>query len=76
MLILAPEAYLPLRQVGAHFHASAEGLAAAEQVFAVLETPPPAAGGTATVPSGDGPARRGDRAVPRPGRRPRSTPST
>ncbi len=44
VLILAPEAYLPLRQVGAHFHASAEGLAAAERVFAVLETPLPAAG--------------------------------
>ena len=39
VLVLAPEAYLPLRQVGAHFHASAEGLAAAEQVFAVLDTP-------------------------------------
>ena len=28
VLILAPEAYLPLRQVGAHFHASADGVAA------------------------------------------------
>jgi ATP-binding cassette, subfamily C, bacterial CydCD len=40
VLILAPEAYWPLRQVGAQFHASADGLAAAEQIFAVLETPP------------------------------------
>ncbi|MFC3494275.1 thiol reductant ABC exporter subunit CydD [Glycomyces rhizosphaerae] len=40
VLILAPEAYLPLRNVGAQYHASAEGLAAAEKVFAVLaETP-------------------------------------
>ncbi|MEU5152820.1 thiol reductant ABC exporter subunit CydD [Glycomyces sp. NPDC021274] len=40
VLILAPEAYLPLRNVGAQYHASAEGLAAAEQVFAILaETP-------------------------------------
>jgi len=40
VLILAPEAYLPLRNAGAHYHASAEGLAAAEQVFAILaETP-------------------------------------
>jgi len=38
-LILAPEAYLPLRQLGANYHASAEGIAAAEQVFAVLEAP-------------------------------------
>ena len=39
-LVLAPEAYLPLRRLGANYHASAEGMAAAEQVFAVLETPP------------------------------------
>ena len=39
VLILAPEAYLPLREVGARFHASMEGVAAAEQVFAVLERP-------------------------------------
>ncbi|WP_225844966.1 thiol reductant ABC exporter subunit CydD [Streptomyces sp. HPF1205] len=37
VLVLAPEAYLPLRQVGAQYHAAAEGLAAAEEVFAVLE---------------------------------------
>jgi len=40
VLILAPEAYLPLRAVGAQFHATADGLAAAEEVFAVLETSP------------------------------------
>ncbi|GGX78947.1 thiol reductant ABC exporter subunit CydD [Streptomyces fructofermentans] len=39
VLILAPEAYLPLRQVGAQYHAAAEGLSAAEEIFAVLETP-------------------------------------
>ncbi|MEV5593486.1 thiol reductant ABC exporter subunit CydD [Streptomyces sp. NPDC052496] len=39
VLILAPEAYLPLRQVGAQYHAAAEGLAAAEEIFAVLEAP-------------------------------------
>ncbi|MFC5004481.1 thiol reductant ABC exporter subunit CydD [Dactylosporangium cerinum] len=39
VLILAPEAYLPLRQVGANYHASAEGLAAATEVFELLETP-------------------------------------
>ena len=51
VLILAPEAYLPLRQVGTHFHASAEGLAAAEQVFRVLEEPLPERG-TAAMPTG------------------------
>jgi thiol reductant ABC exporter CydD subunit len=38
-LVLAPEAYLPLRELGANYHASAEGMAAAEQVFTVLERP-------------------------------------
>ncbi|MFF1918967.1 thiol reductant ABC exporter subunit CydD [Streptomyces sp. NPDC058221] len=49
VLILAPEAYLPLRQVGAQYHAAAEGLAAAEEIFSVLETEPPP-GGTQDVP--------------------------
>ncbi|MGW4818451.1 thiol reductant ABC exporter subunit CydD [Streptomyces sp. NPDC004227] len=51
ILVLAPEAYLPLRQVGAQYHAAAEGLAAAEEIFAVLETPVPESG-TGTVPAG------------------------
>ncbi|WP_086729319.1 thiol reductant ABC exporter subunit CydD [Streptomyces carpinensis] len=51
ILVLAPEAYLPLRQVGAQYHAAAEGLAAAEEIFAVLETPLPESG-TAAVSSG------------------------
>ncbi|MFF4092660.1 thiol reductant ABC exporter subunit CydD [Streptomyces sp. NPDC001834] len=49
VLILAPEAYLPIRQVGAQYHAAAEGLSAAEEIFAVLETEP-RKGGTADVP--------------------------
>ncbi len=49
VLVLAPEVYLPLRQVGAHFHASADGVAAAEQAFAVLAEPLPARG-TARAP--------------------------
>lgn len=44
VLVLAPEVYLPLRQVGAQFHASTDGVAAADQVFAVLETPVPGRG--------------------------------
>lgn len=44
VIILAPEVLLPLRQVGAHFHASVDGLTAAERAFAVIETPAPAAG--------------------------------
>ncbi|MBA2945429.1 thiol reductant ABC exporter subunit CydD [Streptomyces himalayensis] len=51
ILVLAPEAYLPVRQVGAQYHAAAEGLSAAEEIFEVLETPVPAAGSGA-VPEG------------------------
>jgi ATP-binding cassette subfamily C protein CydD/ATP-binding cassette subfamily C protein CydCD len=50
VLILAPEAYLPLRTLGSQYHASAEGLAAAQEVFAVLETPVPRRGAAAPVP--------------------------
>ncbi|MEE6282233.1 thiol reductant ABC exporter subunit CydD [Georgenia sp. MJ170] len=50
VLMLAPEAYRPIREVGAQFHASADGLAAAEKAFAVLERPLPAAG-TLTAPA-------------------------
>ena len=38
VLICAPEAYLPLRALGTQFHATADGLAAADEVFAILET--------------------------------------
>ena len=50
VLILAPEVYLPLRMVGASFHAAAEGLGAAEGVFEVLDTEPPATGSRTDVP--------------------------
>jgi thiol reductant ABC exporter CydD subunit len=41
VLILTPEAYQPLRALAAHYHDSADGVAAAKQVFSVLETPVP-----------------------------------
>jgi thiol reductant ABC exporter CydD subunit len=50
-LVLAPEAFLPLRQLGANYHASAEGMAAAEQVFAVLEAPSASRGTRTNFPS-------------------------
>jgi ABC-type transport system involved in cytochrome bd biosynthesis fused ATPase/permease subunit len=37
VLLLTPEAYLPLRALAAQYHASAEGTAAAESIFAILE---------------------------------------
>ncbi|MFS8203230.1 thiol reductant ABC exporter subunit CydD (plasmid) [Streptomyces sp. CWNU-52B] len=51
VLILAPEAYLPLRQVGTRYHAAAEGLSAAEEIFTVLETPVQAPGAGAAPSS-------------------------
>ena len=36
VLLLAPEAYLPIRMVGVRFHAAMEGVAAADQAFGVL----------------------------------------
>ena len=47
LLILAPEFYLPLRMLGARFHAGMAGTAAARRVFEILDvsvpTPPVAA---------------------------------
>ncbi|MGW4424253.1 thiol reductant ABC exporter subunit CydD [Streptosporangium sp. NPDC004631] len=37
VLLLAPEAYLPLRNMGNRFHAAMEGVAAADETFAVLD---------------------------------------
>jgi ATP-binding cassette, subfamily C, bacterial CydD len=43
VLLLTPEAYLPLRAVGTQFHASMDGVAAAGRACEILETPLPAA---------------------------------
>ncbi len=41
LLILAPDFYQPLRTLGAKFHAGTESAAAAERIYAVLDTPLP-----------------------------------
>ena len=51
VIILAPEAYLPLRLVGARYHAAADGLAAAERTFALLDTPLPTSGADHDIPN-------------------------
>lgn len=51
VLILAPELYAPLRQVGAQFHASADGLTAAERIFELIDQPP-----SVSVPPAPSPA--------------------
>ena len=52
VLVLAPEAYLPIRQLGLHFHASEEGRAAARAAFAIVDAEPArmAAGPPARMP--------------------------
>jgi ATP-binding cassette, subfamily C, bacterial CydD len=40
VLLLTPEAFLPLRNAGAQFHASTEGATAARRAFEILDTPP------------------------------------
>ncbi|NLA65830.1 MAG: thiol reductant ABC exporter subunit CydD [Leucobacter sp.] len=48
VLLLLPETFLPIRQVGSAFHSSTEGLAASEQIFEIIESP--------TTPSSSDPA--------------------
>jgi len=50
VLILAPEAYLPVRQVGVHYHDAADGMAAAESAFEIIEWAPPASSVSAAEP--------------------------
>ena len=50
VLILAPELYAPLRQLGTQFHASADGLAVADRMLDLLEAPAAVAGGGRLVP--------------------------
>ncbi|TFC30882.1 thiol reductant ABC exporter subunit CydD [Cryobacterium sp. TMT2-18-3] len=67
VLLLAPEAFLPVRQVGTQFHAAADGLAAAEEVFAILDDGaglrdaaiPAASTVPSGAPTGAGPADTG-----------------
>ncbi|GMA27000.1 thiol reductant ABC exporter subunit CydD [Arenivirga flava] len=54
VLLVTPEAFLPLRQVGAQFHAAADGVAAAEDVFQVLEEAESAPAAPAAQPTGRG----------------------
>jgi thiol reductant ABC exporter CydD subunit len=50
VLILAPEAYLPLRRLGESYHAGADGMAAGRQIAAVLDAPLPREGTRADIP--------------------------
>ncbi|MEV4726256.1 thiol reductant ABC exporter subunit CydD [Micromonospora humida] len=60
VLLLTPEAYLPLRAAGSRFHASMEGLTALDEALTVSAVPAdaaegaPATAGPARTPAGDG----------------------
>ena len=41
VLLLAPEFYLPLRQLGSHYHARLQGISAAADMVAILNAPLP-----------------------------------
>ncbi|HEY1641633.1 MAG TPA: thiol reductant ABC exporter subunit CydD [Streptosporangiaceae bacterium] len=58
VLLLTPEAFIPLRNASAQFHASIEGITAADRVFQAIQEPP---GGSAAPPA---PAPAAGRAFP------------
>jgi ATP-binding cassette subfamily C protein CydD len=58
VLLLTPEAYLPLRAVGAQFHASMEGAVAAACACDILDVPLPATASPPTVCPQPRPAAR------------------
>jgi ATP-binding cassette, subfamily C, bacterial CydD len=50
-LVLAPELYLPLRRLGAEYHACADGLAVADRMLELLDAAPAAPCGRRIAPS-------------------------
>jgi thiol reductant ABC exporter CydD subunit len=51
VLVLAPELYQPLRNLAAHYHASADGLAVSERLLELAEGEPAQRAGRAAPPS-------------------------
>ena len=45
ILLLAPDFYLPLRELGTHYHARAEAIGAAEEILKILMIPSPEVSG-------------------------------
>ncbi|MBA9005532.1 thiol reductant ABC exporter subunit CydD [Thermomonospora cellulosilytica] len=65
VLLLAPEAYLPLRAVGTRFHEAVEGVAVSRQLFGVLDTAAPAPPPGRAAPPAAPPGLRLDRVTVR-----------
>ncbi|MEO8356343.1 MAG: thiol reductant ABC exporter subunit CydD [Chloroflexota bacterium] len=51
ILVLAPEFYLPLRMLGARFHAGMSGTTAAKRIYEILDTPIPVSSNQLSVAS-------------------------
>ncbi len=51
VLVLAPELYLPIRRLGAQYHASADGVAVAGRILDLLDAPPAVSSGRLVAPS-------------------------
>ena len=78
VLLLAPELYLPLRNLAAQYHASADGLAVAERLLELTDGPPVADSGARELPRPRAARRSGSRASRTRTRRamPRSSPAS
>lgn len=68
IIMLTPEVFKPLREVGSQFHASADGVAAAEAAFEILDEPAPTAGTEPAPNLADEPIVIEDLSVAAPGR--------
>lgn len=53
ILILAPEFFMPLRQLGARYHAGISGVSAADRIFQVLDKPGNVSGITGAISQGE-----------------------
>jgi ATP-binding cassette subfamily C protein CydD len=53
ILLLAPDFYLPLRELGTYYHARADAIGAAEEILKVFADQPPAQSGEAPAPRAD-----------------------
>ncbi|SNS51174.1 ATP-binding cassette, subfamily C, CydD [Micrococcales bacterium KH10] len=62
VIMLAPEVYLPVRQIGTQFHASADGIAASAKAFEILETIPEDAAAARRISDNQPSGGRGNRA--------------
>jgi ATP-binding cassette, subfamily C, bacterial CydD len=68
VLLLTPELYVPIRALALQFHASADGIAAAERILDLIDVPPTMATGGAEPPAEWSTVRLEDVSLAHPGR--------